>query len=890
MNKQDDPFYQLGPVSEYLRFVARHQGAVILNVRQERFKALDFELSKFGYLNSSLDGGYYISHRLYELKKDHGRSALIALKRNFYINLDSLCPYVELVPCILEFLISHRPELYLGMYITSAIKAICRRNNVQVDDDWQPDKSYNNFEDIVAIFVSAHGPPRIQQKLAQLFEERHMGPSSQPFFNFIKETIRNVSEEFPRVYSPCVHIFQSSMYGKSRLINNLASHHVYLSHMCLSKNVNSGYPGARVSYSIGNGTTPGYLCSVDEDYFAKDVLLFLVCTLQVISKGLECNDDNYTKVEEFWDFQERSSSFNQTVEMCFRDKKNSKSDIWQSLIFKGAVTITQDTLFLSQEVQQLLRSEWDKYCSALKKNKDMNMDDYFVLAIDEAEILKLKYGRQVVSFSHFQVFKRMAHCLVVNNLWRGFAIVLASRSGLRDYDVSLSDSGLIDVVTWYDLDTFDLHVRWGKTPLTLDFTEIGSLRFYAKFGRPIWMLYIDINLENKLLADASAKLRGRHADGLSRHYTLFVIYAPVMNLDFRTAESLVGSRMATVLSVSDQRDVLKVGYPSEPILVMAAHKILEGENDLDLISHLLSDKVLSPANASEFIARWMLLDVLKTAGLRDGLQSNYCRVRDLFNGLNEKYHVTCSPGHPNEHHLLNERIHLNHWMTLDSECTMQMLALGFLRGCGFCFERRDRDFDLVIPIYLESRNVDLTNVRFFEGGKDSKWGLAELGSVSQAFSVILIHVSNNENPYEGHNAAIHDRMVEAEQLIFGGYKPFISLHMKLGAEPATGYDQNPTHNENVFANQEDSVDIHLHVREAVLAQGFNLAYDLRVTGNKTSNSDFIDRLQQVVHLAKEVSEDPSGDETLQKYARGAYLNQMEVIEEARKRKTQSKRS
>ncbi|ANB12351.1 hypothetical protein AWJ20_601 [Sugiyamaella lignohabitans] len=674
------------------------------------------------------------------------------------------------------------------------------------------------------------------------------------------------------------------MYGKSRLIKDLASHHVYLSYMCLRKNDNSGYPGPRFSYSIDSGTTQGYLYSEDEGFFAEHVLLFLICTLQVITRGLECNDDNYMKVEEFWDFQERSSAFYQTVEMCFGDKQDSKSGIWQTITSKGAVIITQDTLCLSQKVQQLLRSEWDKYCSALKKSKDMNIENYFVLAIDEAEILNLKNSQKIMSFSHFQVFKRVAHCLVANNLWKGFAIVLASRSGLRDYDVSLSDSGLIDVVTWYDLDTFDYHVRWGERPLTLDFAEIGTLRFYAKFGRPIWKLYIDSKLENKLLADASAKLRGRHADGLSKHHTLFVIYAPVMNLDFCTAENLVESRMATVLSVSYQRDILKVGYLSEPILVMAAHRLLQEENDLDLISLLLRENVMSPGEASELIARWMLLDVLKSVGLRNGLQSNYCRVRDLFNGLEKKYLVTCNWEHPNQHQLFNERIHINHWMTLESECTIQMLALGFLRGCGFCFERRDRDFDLIIPIYLESRNVDLTNIRFFERGEDSKWGLAELDSVSQAFSVILIHVTNTENSHEGHNTAIHDRMVDAEQLIFGRYKPFISLHMKLGAEPPTGYDQTPTYIENVFANQEDSADIYLHEREAASAQGFNLAYDLRVTGNKTSNSDFIDRLQQVVHLAEEDSEDPSGNVTLQKYSRGAYLKQMEVIEEARKRK------
>ncbi|ANB14211.1 hypothetical protein AWJ20_5172 [Sugiyamaella lignohabitans] len=565
------------------------------------------------------------------------------------------------------------------------------------------------------------------------------------------------------------------------------------------------------------------------------------------------------------------------------------NEIWKILSFPQAVTVTVDTVILSQDVKELLRGEWKKYCTALRKNKDTNIEEYFALAIDEAGILNMKNAIDNMNFPYFHMLKKVARCLVAEDLWTGFAIVLASTSGVRDYDVYLSEIGVIDVEPWYDLGTFDMHVRWGETPLTLNFSDIGTLRFYAKFGRPAWKEYIDSGRENKLLADASAKISGRSNDGLSKHHILLVVYAVPMNFSFRTKGRLVESRMATVLSMSDKLDDLKVGYPSEPILVMAAHKILEGENELDLISHLLSDKVLSSANASEFIARWMLLDVLKTAGLRGGLQSNYCRVRDLFNGLNEKYHVTCSSGHPNEHQLLNERIHINHWMTLDSECTIRMLALGFLRGCGFCFERRGRDFDFVIPIYLESRQVDLTNIRLFEGDEDSQWGLAELSLVSQAFSVLLIHVSENEYLRSGHYASIHDRMAGATQLIFGRYKPFISLHMKLRAGAPTSFDQKPRYNKNWandFTNQEDWAGIHVQERKAVLAQDFNLAYDLHVTALNNSNSEFIDKLQQVVHLAVEGSGNPSEKVTLQRNASTGYRKQTDVIKEARQKKRQ----
>ncbi|ANB12352.1 hypothetical protein AWJ20_602 [Sugiyamaella lignohabitans] len=858
MNNQDDPFYQLGPVRKYLDSVDKWDQNSSGVWKKNLLQKLCRNLYKFGYVQNLSNMTYVITLNVSEnaLSNDPDTSDLDILKRNFYINLDFLCPNVELIPSILEFLTSRRPERQRdqGENISVEIKDICRRNNVRVDDNWQADRPYSNFKDIVEFFVSANGPPRIQQNLAQLFEERHIGPSSQPFFNFIKETIRNVSEGSPRVYSPCVSIVQSSMYGKSRLIKDLACHHVYISYMCLRQELASGYPRACFGRSIDRRETSGYFRYSNDSAFACDVVLFLICTLEVIVEGLERNDDDFTTLERFWNLQETSLVFEQNVEMRFLEKRDSIGYIWGSIRDESAVTITEDSVVISEGVKDLLRTGWRKYCSALKRNKDPKIEECFVLAIDEARSLGIQSKPDTMSEPFLKIFKRVARFFNTAILWRGFAIIFAGTpAAISDLspppedDSSLIATDTIDAHPWYNLGTFDLHVRWGETPLTLDFTEIGTLRYYAKFGRPSWKLYTDSGHENELLPVASAKLRGRHIDNLSKYQLLYPVYAPSMSHDYRIAESLVESRMATLQWVSDHRDKIEVVYPSEPILALAAHRLLEGENDCELVTDLITDRPMPSGDAGELIARWMLLDALKTAGLRDGMQSNYCRVRDLFNGLQENYLVTSN--HPDEHHLLNGRIHINHWKILDSKCTLNDLAEGFLRGCGFCFKTNQPAFDLVIPIYLESEHVDLTNIRLFEGDKNIEWAKEEKDAVRQAFSVIVIQVRNNQNSSDDKYEKIHDQMVHHSQQIFERKRPYIiTAYFQLGESPPVGYRNEPSYKMNLanfFSIQEDSGDTTRPEGDAVLNQDFALAYDIRVTATN-ANKEFIDKYREVV--------------------------------------------
>jgi hypothetical protein len=54
---------------------------------------------------------------------------------------------------------------------------------------------------------------------------------------------------------------------------------------------------------------------------------------------------------------------------------------------------------------------------------------------------------------------------------------------------------------------------------------------------------------------------------------IMILYAPFVSLPFTTASGLTASRMAILRNISINRDVLKVGYRSEPVLVHAAHRM-----------------------------------------------------------------------------------------------------------------------------------------------------------------------------------------------------------------------------------------------------------------------------------------------------------------------------
>jgi hypothetical protein len=105
------------------------------------------------------------------------------------------------------------------------------------------------------------------------------------------------------------------------------------------------------------------------------------------------------------------------------------------------------------------------------------------------------------------------------------------------------------------------------------------------------------------ISQASEKL-----DGDALLAGIMILYAPFVSLPFTRASGLTASRMAILRNISIDRDVLEVGYRSEPVQknVHAAHRMFRDHKSdkctlrsvqLDIINDLIKQELWRKALA-----------------------------------------------------------------------------------------------------------------------------------------------------------------------------------------------------------------------------------------------------------------------------------------------------
>jgi hypothetical protein len=208
---------------------------------------------------------------------------------------------------------------------------------------------------------------------------------------------------------------------------------------------------------------------------------------------------------------------------------------------------------------------------------------------------------------------------------------------------------------------------------------------------------------------------------------IMILYAPFVCLPFRTASGLAASRLAILQNISISREVLQVGYRSEPVLVHAAHRMFREHSSgsislrissiaslqgvqLYVINHFVKQGLVEEGPRGELAARFLLLQALSENGLRKAtsgephdetaenlpigdaglVQINYCTVRELLRGLNSEVPDIDSV-------LLDGCVHFSHWTNATGPIMPAAIAMCFYRGAAIV-----QAIDLFIPILLKS--------------------------------------------------------------------------------------------------------------------------------------------------------------------------------------------
>ncbi|KAK7444292.1 hypothetical protein VKT23_015303 [Stygiomarasmius scandens] len=212
---------------------------------------------------------------------------------------------------------------------------------------------------------------------------------------------------------------------------------------------------------------------------------------------------------------------------------------------------------------------------------------------------------------------------------------------------------------------------------------------------------------------------------------------PVVDASHTLARELVASHMQTVFSIPQNREWIRSGYPSEPILAEAASwqvrhwrtKREVGKVDcmLDMLhTHLKSD-LLSPGEIGEVTGRMILLTARDHAGYHKDLKESTSKISsflppsghvlltafitELFpNDVTTAFLHSKAPNDPEgrsfgeafEHDVIN----FTHWERfVDASATPKALLCAFMRGSAIFCHSNSPYIDAIIPV-LRRKNVD----------------------------------------------------------------------------------------------------------------------------------------------------------------------------------------
>ncbi|CAG8625536.1 14490_t:CDS:2 [Funneliformis mosseae] len=466
-------------------------------------------------------------------------------------------------------------------------------------------------------------------------------------------------------YVPYSTIFQSSGYGKSRLIKEVARQ-IPTVYLCLRDANSTGYPprtsvGADLFQRVLNDLKEG-----EEWRFLYVLQAIIQCFNEELVK-CECD----TQV--LWDKQ-MDTSFCESVWNEIQNRSENWKNILESEVNIRANFITQN-------------NPSDDVC--------------FLFCIDEARALISPSRMQKIS--PFRLFRRALRKVK----WNGFfTLLLDTLSKISNFAPPKS----LDPSHW-DIEDLSLELFYPYFRLTT--TDVFEDNVYEDES---WNL-AKIFLGERLLGGAN------NFESSTREISSLAILSSVIGLDIspqsQLASELVASHMATCLFVSEDRERLIIAYPSEPLLSEVAFEFMSDSmlpKILWLFSTLLKKGLVDPGPQGEIVSRIILAVVahkLRTDGPENTVQKF----------LTELYHNESVPenldGFSKE--FINGTVAFTHFNVVDYVLDYDDLEMTYMRRCAFIMKRNHPGADICIPVRLTTgkysiiiiqiKNIDTTSIK-----------------------------------------------------------------------------------------------------------------------------------------------------------------------------------
>ena len=501
-------------------------------------------------------------------------------------------------------------------------------------------------------------------------------------------------------YVPYSTIFQSSGYGKSRLIKEVAKK-VPTIYLCLRDANSTGYPPRTSAGADLLKQVLGNLREGEEWRFLYVLQIAIKCFKEELTN---CNNDS----AEFWDKQ-------MDPEFCGRiwSEVQLKSSDWQKIHYDELISLAN---FLTENTTN------DNVC--------------LLFCIDEARVLISSTDEQ--SISPFRFLRRALRKIKWNGFFVLFLDTLSKISNFvppKSADPSsrdISDLPLKLFYPYFRITTMDVFESSSCNRITtMDVFESSSRNNeswnLAKFGRPLYMSYLQsCNNDPQAIDNLKNLLRRKLLGGVDsfkdskQEISSLAILSSVIGLDMspqsQLASELVASHMATCLSVSEDRERLIIAYPSEPLLSEVALEFMSGSElpkILGLFSTTLKKGLVEPGPRGELVAR-IILAVVAHKLSKNGSENTVQKF------LTELYNKNSLPENLSEI-FIDGTVAFTHFNVVNYVPDKEDLEKFYTRRCAFIMKRNHPGADICVPVHLKTgkysiiiiqiKNIDTTSIK-----------------------------------------------------------------------------------------------------------------------------------------------------------------------------------
>uniref|UniRef100_A0A1D1ZLT8 Serum albumin n=1 Tax=Anthurium amnicola TaxID=1678845 RepID=A0A1D1ZLT8_9ARAE len=469
-------------------------------------------------------------------------------------------------------------------------------------------------------------------------------------------------------------LFQSSGYGKTRLIEQIAMKIPTL-YVCLRPKRSTGYPPA-TPYAPEIFDSLGQISSGEEWRF-----MFILWHAIKKLHGYSLNES----AENLWKWQ-------LDYEWCnkFWKEVSEASKDWKKVDQKDA-NLGMDRFPFTENPDNQIK---------------------ILLCIDEAR--SLIDSVQDDGCTQFRLFRRAMRHIGWNGFFVLFLDTLSKISNFTppssaDPSARKDDLGFELFHPFIRLTTMDIFE--GKAEDLAGTSEEGQIVQLARLGRPLIYSYFDVKRKSSstevalrgLVSLLQIKLFGgvNAFKDSKKKMSSIAILSVLVCLDIspqsKIASDLVASHMATCVAVSRDRERLLVRYPSEPLLAEAALSAITNNDTLVCVlqkfNEMLKKGFVDAGPRGEVVARIILVLAVRSIQEKKEWKSTVITVKRLMELLDPA-------AVDNLQHFVDATVAFTHFIPITYVPKTRSLKEYYRRRCAVILKRNNPGADIMIPVKL----------------------------------------------------------------------------------------------------------------------------------------------------------------------------------------------